>query len=120
MGSILKLKFTENPVNTITGKNHNDIDFGKVLDQSFDRILLKGHTNYSLYNQMVIDIRNARMKDEDSIDVSKHDLESLKLILIAATETDFTLNRIVSFLTEVIDKTISSAVDNTKPPKDVI
>lgn len=107
LSNILKLVFTKNPVNSISGEIQTDMDFGKVLDMNFDSIPLKGHKNYSLYNQMVIDIRNARMKNEDSIDVTKSDLESLKQILIAATETNSKLNRIVSFLTEVIDKTIS-------------
>jgi len=117
MSNILKLKFTTNPINSITGESQKDADFGKILDLNFDSIPLKGNKNYSLYNGMVIDIRNARRKDSDYIEVTKADLEQLKQILIAATETNPKLNRIVSFLTEVIDMTISNDLIDTQEIK---
>ena len=114
MSNILKLFFTTNPSNSITGEVQKGIDFGMILDTSFDLIPLKGNKNYSLYNSMVIDIRNARRKESEFIEVAKSDLEQLKLILIDATETNPLLNRKVSFLTEVIEKAISdSLIDDT-------
>lgn len=116
MSKILKLVFTTHPINSITGESQDDIDFGKILDNSFNLIPLKGNKNYSLYNDMVISIRNARRKESEFIEVTKSDLEQLKQILIAATETNSSLNRVVSFLTEVIEKTISDdLIDNTIP-----
>lgn len=114
MQQILKLKFTTKPINSITGEIQNDIDFGKVLDMSFDSIPLKGHKNYSLYNDMIISIRNARRNESEFIDTTRSDLETLKQILIAATETNTQLNRKVSFLCEIIDKTISDDIKKTK------
>lgn len=116
MTQILKLNYTTHPVNSITGEQQNDIDFGKVLDISFDEIPLKGNKNYSLYNDMVISIRDARRKNIDSIDVTKSDLESLKQILISATENNPLLNRKVSFLTEIIENTITAdTIQKEKP-----
>jgi hypothetical protein len=116
VSKILKLVFTTHPINSITGESQDDIDFGKILDNSFNLIPLKGNKNYSLYNDMVISIRNARRKESEFIEVTKSDLEQLKQILIAATETNSSLNRVVSFLTEVIEKTISDdLIDNTIP-----
>lgn len=114
VSNILKLLFTTNPINSITGESQTDTDFGKILDLNFDAIPLKGNKNYSLYNGMVIDIRNARRKDSDFIEITKSDLEQLKQILIAATETNSKLNRIVSFLTEVIDNAISKDLIDTQ------
>jgi len=94
----------------MTGESQEDVDFGKVLDMSFDSIPLKGNKNYSLYNDMVIGIRNARRTELDYIDTTKSDLESLKQILISATENTSLLNRKVSFMCEVIDKTISDDI----------
>ena len=119
MSNILKLNFTINPINSITGDIQNDIDFGKVLDLSFDQIPLKGNKNYSLYNDMVISIRDARRKNLDTIEVTKSDLESLKQILIAATETSPLLNRKVSFLTEVIEKTLSDGMKTKEDEKPI-
>jgi len=116
MSNIRKLFFTTNPTNSITGEIHKDVDFGIVLDNSFDMIPLKGNKNYSLYNSMIIDIRNARRKESKFIEVTKSDLEQLKQILIASTETTPLLNRKVSFLNEVIETAISDdIIDNTVP-----
>ena len=110
MSQILKLQFTTNPTNSLTGEIQNDVDFGKVLDLSFDEIPLKGNKNYSLYNDMVISIRDARRKNIDVIEITKSDLESLKNILIAATENNPLLNRRVSFMTEIMDDAITDGM----------
>lgn len=114
MSQTLKLKFTVNPINSITGDVQKDMDFGKILDLSFDEIPLKGNKNYSLYNDIIIDIRNARRKDKESIEVQKSDIESLKQILIAATENNPLLNRRVSFLNETLDNAISDDIISNK------
>lgn len=116
VSQVLKLNYTVNPVNSITGESQNDVDFGNVLDISFDEIPLKGNKNYSLYNDMVISIRDARRKNIDEIDVTKSDLESLKNILISATENNPLLNRKVSFLTEIIEKTITDGIVEKEKP----
>jgi len=110
MSQTLKLKFTIPPINSITGEPQKDMDFGKILDLSFDEIPLKGNKNYSLYNGIIIDIRNARRINEESIEIQKPDIESLKQILIAATETNSRLNRRVSFLTEVLENAITDDI----------
>jgi len=81
------------------------------MDRSFDEIPLKSNKNYSLYNGILIDIRNERRKDEsECIEVTKTDLESLKVILISAVENNSLLNRRVSFLIEVIEKSIADDI----------
>jgi len=117
MSNIRKLKFTTNPINSVTGESQKEVDFGMILDNSFDLIPLKGNKNYSLYNSMIIDIRNARRKESEFIEVTKSDLEQLKLILITATETTPLLNRKVSFLTEIIEKALSDDIIDTPPKK---
>jgi len=114
MPNIIKLNFTINPVNSMTDKPQTDVDFGKLLDINFDLIPLKGNKNYSLYNDTIISIRNARRKDLDTIEMTKSDLEQLKQILIASTETNSKLNRIVSFLIETIDDAISNNLIDDK------
>ena len=64
MSSILKLKFTTNPILSKDGTIQADVDFALVLDGAFDEIPLKGNKNYALYNNILIEIRNARKKDE--------------------------------------------------------
>ncbi len=112
MSQTIKLKFTKNPINSITGVPQVDTDFGKVLDLSFDAVPLKGNKNYSLYNDMVISIRNARRKEQEIIETTKADLETLKTILLNSTENNPKLNRAVSFMCEVIDDTIDSTITN--------
>lgn len=105
----IKLLFQSNPINA-DGTMQKDVDFGLVLDQSFDNIPLKGNKNYSLYNELVINIRAARKNDDTYIEVERADLENLKNILIAATEGIPQLNRRVSFLCQVIDESINSHI----------
>ena len=105
----VKLTFTVNPVNA-NGDIQKDVDFGMVMDKSFDNIPLKGNKNYSIYNDIVIDIRNKRQKNTSYVEIEKSDLETLKNILIAATENTPQLNRRVSFMCQVIDESISNDV----------
>lgn len=116
MSQTLKLKFTIPPINSITGEPQKDMDFGKILDLSFDEIPLKGNKNYSLYNDVIINIRNARRKDEESIEIQKSDIELLKQILINATENNPRLNRRVSFLTEVLENTVTDNILEQQKP----
>jgi len=117
VSGVLKLKFTTHPIITKEGGTQEDVDFALVLDSAFDEIPLKGNKNYALYNNILIEIRNARKKDEETIDVTKSDLEQLKQILIAATEGNSKLNRRVSFLTEVIDNAITSDIVQNSTPE---
>ncbi len=107
MHQYLKLTFTKTPINSVTGIPQDDTDFGKVLDVLFDLVPLKGNKNYSLYNNILIDIRNARREKSEIIETIKSDLETLKGILLNSTENNPKLNRPVSFLCETIDETIS-------------
>ena len=81
-----------------------------ILDQSFDSISLKGNKHYSIYNDLVINIRNARTSKVDFIEVEKSDLDTLRNILVAATDGKPQLNRRVSFMCEVIDESISEDI----------
>lgn len=110
MHQYIKLTFTKTPINSITGISQDDTDFGKVLDVIFDLVPLKGNKNYSLYNNILIDIRNARRKESDIIETTKSDLDALKEILLNSTENNPKLNRAVSFLCETIDDTISDDI----------
>lgn len=110
MHQYLKLTFTKPPINSITGIPQDDTDFGKVLDVIFDLVPLKGNKNYSLYNNILIDIRNARREKSDIIEITKSDLDTLKGILLNSTENNPKLNRPVSFLCEIIDDTISDDI----------
>ena len=56
----------------------------------------------------------------DFIEVVQSDLEQLQQSLISATSNNSKLNRIVSFLTEIIDKTISDdIIDSTKQESEI-
>lgn len=112
MENILKLKFTEPLINFVTDEVIKDQDFGKILDAIFDRVPLKSNKNFALYNDMVISIRSSRRKDEEYIETTKNDLESLKTILIDAASQTPELNRAVSFLTETMDNTIEEHIKN--------
>lgn len=118
MSQILKLVFTIRPYNNITGEIQKDTDFGKVLDMIFDNVPLKGNKTYSLYNNLLVDIRNARRQELEFIDVTKSDLNTLKEILLASVDGNPKLNRPVSFLTEIIEKAmINETTHDTSEPK---
>lgn len=119
MHKYLKLTFTKSPINTITGIPQDDTDFGKVLDMIFDLVPLKGNKNYSLYNNILIDIRNARREKSEIIETTKSDLETLKEILLNSTENSPKLNRPVSFLIETIDTTISDDIIAQKAESEI-
>lgn len=119
MHQYLKLTFTKTPINSITGIPQDDTDFGKILDVLFDLVPLKGNKNYSLYNNILIDIRNARREKSEIIETTKIDLETLKGILLNSTENNSKLNRPVSFLIETIDDTITDDIIAKKEESEI-
>lgn len=118
MSQILKLNFTIQPLNSITGETQTDTDFGKILDMIFDAVPLKGNKTYSLYNNILVDIRNARRNDLEFIEMAKTDLEKLKEILLASVDGNPKMNRPISFLSEVIEKSMIG--DTVEIPKENI
>lgn len=106
MGQTIKIKFTVQPHNSITDKVMEGIDFGKVVDVLFDLVPVKSNQNYSIYNGILMDIRDARRKNLDSIDVNKTELETLKNMMIDATLENPTINRRISFVIEHIENSI--------------
>lgn len=85
----------------------------------FDNVPLKGNKTYSLYNNLLVDIRNARRNNVSFIDMTKSDLNTLKEILLAAIDGNPRLNRPVSFLTEVIEKAMIAETTHDPPESKV-
>lgn len=88
-----------------------------ILNVCFDIIPLATKTEFATYNNILIDIRNARRQNLDYIEVDKSELELLKTIFEKGLINKPELNRRVSFVIEVLEQTISSIVTNNIPPE---
>jgi len=90
-----------------------DLTIADILNQCFDLIPLASKTEFATYNNILIDIRNARRQNLDHIEVDKSELESLKTIFEKGLVNKPELNRRVGFVIEVLELAISDIVIKT-------
>ena len=92
-----------------------DLTIADILNTCFDLVPLASKTEFSTYNNILIDIRNAKRQNLDYIEVDKKELELLKTIFEKGLVNKPELNRRVGFVIEVLEQTISSIVSNSIP-----
>jgi len=86
-----------------------------VLNGMFDLIPLKNKTQFSLYNQTLIEIRHAKHRNETAIVVTKEELENLKAIFGDTPPEKPELNRNVGFILECVDKSYVDMMSTIEP-----
>jgi len=94
-----------------------DLTFADILNTCFDVVPLATKTEFATYNNILIDIRNARRQNLDYIEVDKKDIELLKTIFEKGLVNKPDLNRKGGFIIEVLEQAISSIVTNSIPPQ---
>jgi len=94
-----------------------DLTIADILNACFDVVPLATKTEFATYNNILIDIRNARRQNLDYIEVDKKDIELLKTIFEKGLVNKPDLNRKGGFIIEVLEQTISSMVTNSIPPQ---
>lgn len=94
-----------------------DLTIADVLNVCFDLVPLASKTEFATYNNILIDIRNARRQNLDHIEVDKSELELLKTIFEKGLINKPELNRRVGFVIEILEQTITSIVTNSIPPQ---
>lgn len=96
-----------------------DLTISDVLNTCFDAIPLASKSEFATYNNILIDIRNARKQNQDHIEIDKSELESLKAIFERGLVNKPELNRRIAFIIEVIEQTIADIVVGNTVPKQV-
>ena len=94
-----------------------DLTIADILNVCFDLIPLASKTEFATYNNVLIDIRNAKRQKLDHIEVDKKELELLKTIFEKGLVNKPELNRKVGFILEVLEQTISDIVTKSIPPQ---
>ena len=92
-----------------------DLTIADILNTCFDVVPLATKTEFATYNNILIDIRNARRQNLDHIEVDKKDIELLKTIFEKGLVNKPDLNRRGGFIIETLEQTISSIVTNSIP-----
>ena len=94
-----------------------DLTIADILNVCFDLVPLASKTEFATYNNILIDIRNAKRQNDEYIEVDKSELESLKTIFEKGLVNKPELNRRVGFVIEILEQTISDIVTKSIPPQ---
>jgi len=92
-----------------------DLTFADVFNQLMDLVPFTSNKHFATYNNLLIDIRNAKVKKLEFVEVEKSDLETLKIIFEKALIGKPEINRTVGFILEVIDKCIADIINENNP-----
>lgn len=94
-----------------------DLTISDILNSCFDLVPLASKSDFAIYNNILIDIRNARKKTQDYIEIDKGELEKLKTIFEKGLVNKPELNRRIGFIIETLEQTIADIiVKNITPP----
>lgn len=91
-----------------------DVTFADTFDQLMDKIPFSSNKYFAIYNNILIDIRNAKVKKLEYVEVEKTDLETLKTIFEKALVDKPEINRSIGFMFEVIDQCIADIINENK------
>lgn len=83
---------------------------GNIITSLFDATPLASSSLFSIYNEITIDIRKARQKNDHTIEISKESLEQFKKIFSDKPPADPKNNRNVAFILECIEMALAKAV----------
>jgi len=92
-----------------------NLTFADILDQLFDSVPFSTNKHFSTYNNVLIDIRNAKIKKLDYIEIEKQELETLKAIFEKAIINKPEINRNSAFIMEVVDQCIADIISENNP-----
>ncbi|MCH6575250.1 MAG: hypothetical protein IH795_08610 [Bacteroidetes bacterium] len=88
---------------------------GNVITSLFDGTVIPSSSLFSIYNEIIIDIRKARKQGEFNIEITKHSLEQFRKIFADKPPQEPRNNRNVAFVLECIDFALAKLV--TEPLK---
>ncbi len=94
-----------------------DLTIADILNIYFDLVPLASKTEFATYNNILIDIRNAKRQNLDHIEVAKSELELLKTIFEKGLINKPEFNRRAGFVIEVLEQTISDIINENKSPE---
>lgn len=83
---------------------------GNVITSLFDATPMLSSNSFSIYNEITIDIRKARQKEESHIEITKDSLEKFKKIFADKPPNDPANNRNVGFVLECIELALAKAI----------
>ena len=93
------------------------VTFADIFDQLMDDIPFSSNKHFAIYNNILIDIRNAKVKELEYVEIEKTDLETLRTIFEHALVGKSEINRSIGFMFEVIDQCIADIINENNPPK---
>ena len=93
-----------------------DTTFADIFDQLLDSVPFSSNKHFATYNNVLIDIRNAKLKELDYIEIEKQELETLRAIFEKAIINKPEINRNSAFIIEVIDQCIADIINRNKQP----
>lgn len=83
---------------------------GNVITTLFDATPIPSSNLFSIYNEIIIDIRKARQKGESTIQITKDSLEKFKKIFADKPPPKPENNRNVGFVLECIELALANAI----------
>jgi len=93
-----------------------DVTFADIFDQLFDSVPFSSNKHFAIYNNILIDIRNAKQKELGEIEIEKEDIETLKIIFEKALINKPENNRKIGFILEVIEQCIANIINENNTP----
>lgn len=101
-------------------KNHRDeipdLTFADVFNILFDVIPMPSRNDFAIYNNVLIDIRNAKIKKSDGISIEKKDLETIQKLMEKGIPEKPEFNRRIGFINEVIDQCMADITNENRTP----
>lgn len=95
-----------------------DLTIADILNTCFDLVPLASKTQFATYNNILIDIRNAKRQNQEYIEIDKSEIELLKTIFEKGLINKPELNRRVGFIIEVLEQALADiVVKNITPEK---
>lgn len=85
---------------------------GDIITSLFDATPILSSNLFSIYNEIIIDIRKARQKGESTIQITKDSLEKFKKIFADKPPIESVNNRNVGFVLECVDLALANAITN--------
>ena len=92
-----------------------DLMISDILNTCFDLVPLASKTEFAAYNNILIDIRNAKRQNQDYIEIDKSEIELLKTIFEKGLVNKPELNRKSGFIIEVLDQALADIISENNP-----
>jgi len=93
-----------------------DLTIADILNTCFDLVPLASKTEFATYNNILIDIRNAKRQNQEYIEIDKSEIELLKTIFEKGLVNKPELNRRIGFIIEILEQALADIVVKNTPP----